>query len=555
MTVSKRTLGISEASALQSEEELRLLRIEEGKRVERLIWQKRPLVWLRDRLGEKPEDFKWSLRPEYENHTWDGDKDPLAQAWMELAKGNWVGVEAATGTSKTYWLSRVVLWFLDVYQDSLVVTSAPKEAQLKLHLWSELTKVFYKFRKLRPEATMHSLRLRVAGDQIEQDPDLADFSESWQAVGFIAGVGSEEQSATKAQGFHRENMLIITEETPGMSNAVLTAFKNTSIGTNNLILAVGNPDSELDPLHQFCTLSNVMNFRISAYDYPNVVAGAEQLPGAVTSASIERRRIEYGEESPMYQSRVRGISPSQGADSLIKLEWFNQCVGFVPEDNTGYNAVGIDVANSENGDKASLAWFKNSCLSYAQDFACPNATHLAYNVLYEDDVLYARAYHNYYTNKIHELGLTEDFIGVDAVGVGVATINAFLEHGFEVQALQGTFWPEAVPLDDEGKPLYRFASLRAQMYWEFREDLRQKKVGIAIEDQFLLDRIRREAAIPKFVLKASYIQVEGKETIKERMGGKSPNLLDSIVYGNWVRKGYRVKGGALPFIAAAIRNY
>lgn len=85
---------------------LRKLQEEEMLRMQKEIWQKKPLVWLRDRFGEDPLSFKWTARGgEYENHTWDGDEDPLAKAWKDLADGNWVGVEAATGTSKTYWLS------------------------------------------------------------------------------------------------------------------------------------------------------------------------------------------------------------------------------------------------------------------------------------------------------------------------------------------------------------------------------------------------------------------------------------------------------------------
>jgi len=68
---------------------------------------------------------------------------------------------------------------------------------------------------------------------------------------------------------------------------------------------------------------------------------------------------------------------------------------------------------------------------------------------------------------------------VDSVGVGVATVNAFLDYpiNMTVQSLSGGQWEEAIPRDRNDEDLmYRFASLRAQMYWELREDHRKRLI-------------------------------------------------------------------------------
>ena len=350
-------------------------------------------------------------------------------------------------------------------------------------------------------------------------------------------------------------MLIICEETPGMPGPVMTAFQNTCTGDNNIILAVGNPDSELDELHQFCELPNVKHFKVSAYDYPNVVLDKELMPGAVTRKSIKRREDKYGKDSAMYNSRVRGISPAQSEDSLIKLDWINQCIDLDVEldelESTYlYNAVGVDVANSESGDKAALAWGVGEVLDLIQEFQCDNATHLAYNIMYDEQELTRRGYKSYNTKTANEYSILPEFIGVDAVGVGVATINAFDEYGWTVKGLQGPQWDEAIPKEEiwkDGKkivkPLYKFASLRAQMYWELREDLRRKKICIAIEDKEILLALKKELVTPKFDLRANTVAVEKKEDIKKRLGGKSPNMADAVVYWNWVRKGYQKEVG------------
>lgn len=531
---------LANVSLRQIEEEL--LRREQMKR-----WQLNPLLWYVERMGGKLEDFKWSTHPEYENHIWDGDVDPIAKAWKDVAYKKWVGIESATGTGKTFFLARLVLWFLDVYEDSLVVTSAPKQDQLKMHLWAEIGRCIKKFQKIRPDAELLSLRLKVDNrPDSSLDEDEVAHGSSWQAVGFVAGVKADEDSATKAQGFHRANMLIIMEECTGIPTPIMTAFQNTCTGENNIIVAVGNPDNEHDTLHQFCIQQNVNSYRISALDYPNIVIGKEVIAGAVTRKSIEDRKIKYGEGSNLYLSRIKGISPKQSIDSLIRIEWILQCIGNsdLPPDDT-YNAVGVDVSNSDFGDKSALCWGVGNRLVAVQEFQCPNATHLAYNLMYNTFELERKNYLNFNTLKLSDYDIQGSNIGVDGVGVGVATVNAFVEYGYNCISLVGGQWDVAILKDLDGKPMYRFANLRSQMYWELREDLRAGKISITINDGLLVEQIKKELTVPKVDYSNGYVSLESKEAIKRRLGGKSPNVADAIAYWNWVRKGYKGSNGVL----------
>jgi hypothetical protein len=509
-----------------------------------------PAAWLVERFGEDIKSIKWSEYPEYKNHNWDGTTDPLWTAWNFLAHQRWVGVESASSTGKTYTLARIVFWFLDVYENALVVTSAPKRDQLMLHLWSEISRAFKKFKRIRPYAEMTTLRLRVDSRQTD---DAEGDENSWMATGFVAGVKANEDSTTKAQGFHRENMLIITEETPGMPGPTLKAFTTTSTGENNLILAVGNPDSIVDPLHRFITdfRSKVEHVIISGLDHPNVKLGREVVPGAITRGSNKLKLDAYGEDNFFYQSRVRGICPAQSTDSLIRLEWIEQCIigsdkyEDIPDDWSS-NALGVDVANSETGDKACLAWGQRNTLINLHEFHCPNANHLAHNVIYDDLYLQENGYTVYHTDKTGNYDIMPENIGVDAVGVGVGTINAFKDEGYDVKPLQGGPDKEAIPLDQQEKPLWNFTTLRSQMYWQARQDLQHRKVKISITDRQILNELKTELITPKYVSRQSGIVVESKESIKKRMGNKSPNKADSFVYWNWVRVDRKNTLGEMP---------
>lgn len=528
--------------------QVREIKMERIRKLKQMAWRKDPMLWLEERFGEDRRSFQWSGISElYKDHDWDGDKDPLYQAWMDLATkeapNNWVALKAATGTGKTFFLARLICWFLDCYENSLVVTTAPAETQLKINLWGEISRVQDKFKKIRPYTRITSLSLKPEGDN---PSEFVPHRNSYLATGLVSGVKSGEESATKMQGFHRDNMLIICEEAAGMHPAVMTAIQNTCTASNNLIIAVGNPDSENDELHQFSILGNVNSYRVSALDYPNVVMNTEIFSGAVSNASIQRRKEKYSEDSPLYQSRVRGMTPSGSADTLIRRDWIRRiCVERVPEEklDDSYHAIGVDVANSENGDKASLAYGKRNVLTEVYEFQCPNASHLAYNLFMSEVELSANGYNAYNVPTMQDNEVLSQCIGVDAVGLGVSTINTLENNNIICTGLQGGDWAEIIPIDNEGKPLYAFRSLRDQMYWELREDIRMENIFITIQDPNMLDQIVGELSTPKFILSDSKIAVEGKNMIKKRMGGKSPNVADAVAYWNWVRKGYRISGG------------
>ena len=534
-------------------------------------WRKNPLLWVKERLKEDPKDFIWSMHEGYEDHKWDGDINPLAQAWQTLGDAyknttegkapeyKYVAIESATGCAKTYTLARIVFWFLDCFPNSLVVTSAPSETQLKMGLWSEITMLFPRIKELRPHSQKWSLRLAMQPDVADEglsDAEKERLKQSaWHAFAFTTGVKADETSSNKARGFHRKNMLIVLEEATGIPLPILTAFQNTSTGNTNYIIAVGNPDNEFDTLHQFAMQPDCKNIRISAMDFPNIVLQQEVYAGAVTQSSINSRALNYGEGSPLYNAMVRGISPAQSSDALIRAEWLDAVLHKkFPEEELqliqSYNAVGVDVANSIDGDKASLAFGESNRLKQVLEFHCDNATHLAYNLLYNEPQLMAQHYTSYHTPTIQDYNIDPQCIGVDAVGVGVATINAFKDKGLTVTPLSGGCWHDVIPTEivsmggkEVEKPMYKFSNLRGQMAWELREDIRLGRIAIDIEDPLEWAALKRELCIPKYTTKGEHIEIEAKESIKKRMGGKSPNRFDAIMYWNWVRKGYRFSTG------------
>lgn len=489
-------------------------------------YQTNPLGWMEAVLHVPRSTIDWALNDGYQSHRWDGTPNPLVAVLSGLASGHSVGVESATTTGKTFLAAAAVLWFAACFKNSTGVTVAPKEDQLKLHLWKEIAKFWPAFKAAYPQAEKSDLRIRmVAG------------SDQWAIHGFVAGVRAEEVegSATKAQGFHAEHMLIVFEETPGIAPAVMTAFKNTCRAPHNLRLGLGNPDNQHDELHTFCLSARVQHVVVSAYDHPNVVLDNPGLiPGAVSRQGIQDAIDDDGVESDIFKSRVRGISPSQSVYALIRQEWldaaamrFEMTKDRVPV--LARAAFGVDVAQSEGGDRSAVAHWRGNRLMGVDVKPCPNATHLG--------------------RAVWVLALEHDVepwhIGVDPIGVGAATVNVMNElaqqsdmaaSGWSVQSLNGGAKAigriERAP-DGSGMDWVAdanlFTNLRGQMYWQLREDLRLGRVAIP-----RIPSLHKELTAPTYEIRAGKVILESKDDLKKRLK-HSPDAADAVVYGNWVR--------------------
>ncbi len=481
-----------------------------------LHYRKNPVDYFVDRLRVKEQHLRWSKFSGYSSHAWDGTPDPLALVLDSLAEGKDVGIESGTGTGKTFLGAGIICWFLECWENSIVVTLAPKADQLKLHIWKELWKQWPAFKARNPMASLTTLSLKMRG------------GEDWAATGFPVQVRSGEDVATKAAGFHAEHMMFIFEETPGIELAVMNAVENTCTAPHNLRLGMGNPDHQADSLHLFCEKRQVISIRASSLDHPNVVLDDPTIiPGAVSTEKIEDRRINQGEESRMFKSRVRGICAAEAANAMIKWKWLVAASARKPHElpeevRVGPPAMGVDVANSQNGDEAAIASGLGPILSLIESRPCPDASELGTEVHL----------------RMQADGVTDEHVGVDAVGVGSSTMNKLKEHKRVVVALQSS----GAPVPHDGEEV--FGNLRAQMWWQFRLDAQKGEMILPFDVDLFT-----ELTTPTWETRAGKIYVQEKKEMKKLLG-RSPNSADAVVYWNWIRKrrgGATGKGASIDF--------
>jgi len=454
-----------------------------------------------------------------------------------LASGKWVRVRSGVGTNKTRTAAGIVLWFLECFPGAYVITTAPKEDQLLSQIWAEINTLYPKFGKGT---------LLAGGLRMEPNPNS-----KWKAEAFVAGIKASEESTSRAQGFHAEHMLVVIEETPGVPKPVLTALMNTSVGRHNLILALGNPDNQLDNFSEFNNLPNVVDVQISCFDHPNIVLNdPDFIPGAQTRDGIERYRIKYGEDQPLFLSRARGIAPAGSADSLIKYEWIEAAVErfsklrvaherheaisgvkgqevvsgdcraelplssqFVQEYNITHHAsndysFGVDVANSEGGDKASICEGRGRVCLKVNDFPCPDSNQLGHRLAV----------------MMKELGVSGAKVSIDGIGVSAGTVNTLKEYGYDGKEISFIGSETPIQLDDS---IEQYNNKRSQAWWLTKEEFRLGLLAIPDDKELITELIT-----PKWSLEGGKICVEGKDEIKRRLGF-SPNKADSFVYWVW----------------------
>jgi len=479
----------------------------------RLEYQKDPIRWAEAALGIDPRSLRWSqYGGAYDAHVWDGDVDPLVRVCEALVRGEWVGVESGSGTGKTFLAAILALWFLEVFPGSRVTTVATNEKQLHAALWKEIGLFWPRFVRRRPQADLVQLKLRM-------DPP----HDAWLLSGMSAGVGAREASATKAQGLHAERMLIIVEEAPGVKEAMMTALQQTCVRPRqNLILAIGNPDSQQDPLHAFCVQPGIVHLRISAYDHPNVVLEDDDvIKGAVTVGGIEKAIARWGVGAPMFESRVRGVSPAQAVDALIRLDWVEAAA--IRDVPGGAAALGVDVANSENGDFAAIARGSGARLESVVDFRCIDGSEMARQRV----------------APLLAAGIAPKRVGVDAVGVGAGAVSELKRLGYLVRAIMS-----GNPAEARKSEVEQYGCLRDQMWWQLALDLQRGLVG---GPAFADKALQKELVSVKWELRKGKIVVQAKEFLR-RLLRRSPNKADAVVYWNWARQGSG--GGNISWLGA-----
>lgn len=234
-------------------------------------------------------------------------------------------VRASHSVGKTHIAARIALWFLYTRHPAIVITTAPKATQVKDLLWGRLRAAWAQSRQ-----HLHGTCLTTRLEPIRQDPE-------WYAVGYTA------KDAEGFQGYHEAHVLIIFDEAPGVPPYIYDAVEGIMSTENVRWLGIGNPTERSGHFYRANVSPLYNSIHVSAWDHPNVTLGKAVYQKAVAPFWPQERLQEWGDNHPLYQSRVIGQFPDEGEDTLIPLTWVESAVDRTV-DTEGIKLVACDVA-------------------------------------------------------------------------------------------------------------------------------------------------------------------------------------------------------------------
>jgi hypothetical protein len=188
---------------------------------------------------------------------------------------------------------------------------------------------------------------------------------------------------------------------------------------------------------------------------------------------------------------------------LIKFEWINAAKNVEPI--AGKKWLGVDVARYGDDD---------SCL-------CEGEGNRVTGLEYHHGLSTTRVA-EFVEAKIVNGPIDAGHVFVDVVGLGAGVVDTLESGGYHVVSIVSG----AVPEEDTSS-FYTFKNLRSQMWWRCREQLREGKLCIDVDDSRLVE----DLTAPRYrVSSDKVLEVESKDDIKKRIG-RSTDAGDAFVYG------------------------
>ena len=410
---------------------------------------------------------------------------------LAVASHRRVAVQSAHGVGKSWLAARIAAWWLSEHDagDAFVVTTAPTYSQVRAILWREIGRAHAKGH-LPGRVTQTEWWMRAGGHE--------------EIVAF--GRKPSDYDPSAFQGIHARYVLVIIDEAAGVPEAIFTAAVSLTTNEDSRILAIGNPD---DPASHFCAKvlkpdSGWHVIHVDGLESPNFTS--EKIPDdlrplLLAPVWVEEARKDWGEGSPLWQSKVRGLVPEDSSDGLLPLSWLRRCQverEWKPEQLLPVE-LGVDVGAGgdmtvvyeRRGVKAGRKWAAQT----------PDPGEALALVL----------------EAIRETGATA--VKVDAIGIGWGLVGMLeaAETGVVIHAINvGT-----AALDPE-----RFPKLRDQLWWDLARELSRDG---AWDLSDIDDSTVAQLIAPRYGVDASgRVKIEPKDLTKKRLG-RSPDDADALL--------------------------
>lgn len=300
--------------------------------------------------------------------------------------------------------------------------------------------------------------------------------------------------------FTRRNGYTMWSGNCGIPDALWTAVEAITTNADCRILAIGNPDDPATEFGRVCSPGAGWSvLQISSFDTPNL--SGEDVPDKLRPLLpdpgwVEDARKRWGEDSPVYASKVLGEFPEISQDTLIPQRWIVDAQNReLPR--LGHPRLGVDVARFGSDQTViTAAW--GGHVRVVESRGKQATTETTGRVI----------------AQARETQAVE--IRVDGVGVGGGVVDQLAEQGYpalDMQAGSGSTDPQM------------FKNARAQWYWSLRKHFEDGLIDLDPDDD--------ETAAQLGAIRYSYssrgqIVIESKDDMRKR-GMPSPDRADAVM--------------------------
>lgn len=427
-------------------------------------------------------------------------------------------VRACHGASKTFTAAEVVAWFLNTFDNSKVVTTAPTWTQITKLLWSEINSIYSRSRfSLEGECQITEIKT----------PDPNHFA-----------IGFSTDKPARAEGWHAPEILFIFDEAKGIPQWMWESVRGLMTGGHCRWLVISTTDG-VQVGEQYWKIfqdqrSDWNRIHISAFDSPYVTGemfrgldvpdlsrpdrfrriSVKPEDARIQIASpkyIADSKAEWGEDSVLYQTKVLGEIVDAGADSVVKLSQVNQM--FANWDDPAFIAAGaeeggIDVARG-GADDTVFYHRKGMKVTSSKVISTSHLPEKAKLVFIADE---AERFFGF--NKKARLK-------IDDTGVGGGVTDILQSRGWTVVPVN--FGGEAGDPD-------RYPNAASEMWFEVGKIVQE--VACPRDDRLQVELVNRRS---KGLDKKGRRIVESKDDYKAR-GFRSPDKADAFLLAFYVPK-------------------
>ena len=269
-----------------------------------------------------------------------------------------VAVRSGHKVSKSHSAAGIALWYYASFDDARVVMTSTTSRQVDQILWRELR------------------MMRARGGRClackQADPDGLVITRPCEHSGLIEGeqgelartglksrdfreiVGFTAREAEAVAGISGRNLLYIVDEASGVGDDVFEAIEGNRAGGARIVM-FGNPTRNSGEFFEAFhgKAAHYRTITVSSEETPNVVEGREVVRGLATREWITEKRAEWGESSPMYTIRVKGLHAIAEAGKIFSIHTITTAEQrWADTSDAGRLFIGIDPAGeSGSGDE------------------------------------------------------------------------------------------------------------------------------------------------------------------------------------------------------------